>query len=339
MIPQALLSASILAVTSVLAAAADAPFTFRDIAGDHLDILRGGKVVARYMYAHDTSSKERHDETYKPFLHVFDAEGKAPITKGPGGEFTHHRGLFIGWMTMTVDGKKYDRWHMKGGDQVHQKFSGQSASEKSAAFTSEVHWMNEAGQPFVMEERTITVSPGASLAYVQVDMRSKLKAPGAAVTLGGDPEHAGLQFRPANEVDRAATMYLYPKENADAHKDLDYPWVAETFSLNGAKFSVVYLNHPDNPTGTRFSAYRNYGRFGGFFTSEIPAGGEKTIQARILVSAGEMPTVEDIQKAANAYTGRQDPAPKTTLKPAENGSSGKAKAPAPKPAKAAAPAK
>lgn len=109
----------------VALASADAPFVLQDTAGDHLDVRRGDKVLARYMYAHDTATKERHDLTYKPYLHVFDAEGKAPITKGPGGEFTHHRGLFIGWMTMTVDGKKYDRWHMKGGDQVHQKFSAQ----------------------------------------------------------------------------------------------------------------------------------------------------------------------------------------------------------------------
>lgn len=104
---------------------------------------------------------------------------------------------------------------------------------KAATFTSVVHWMDEAGKAFVEEERTLTVSPAPAPAYVQVDMKSTLKAVGSAVTLGGDPEHAGLQFRPANEVDRAATVYLYPQENANPHKDRDYPWVAETFSLGG----------------------------------------------------------------------------------------------------------
>ena len=81
---------------------ADSGFAFDDKAGDHLDVLLDGKVVARYMYAHDTSTKERRAETYKPYLHVFDAEGKAPITKGPGGKFTHHRGIFIGWKKIGV---------------------------------------------------------------------------------------------------------------------------------------------------------------------------------------------------------------------------------------------
>ena len=31
------------------------------------------------------------------------------------------RGIFAGWMKMTFDGKNYDRWHMKGGEIVHQK--------------------------------------------------------------------------------------------------------------------------------------------------------------------------------------------------------------------------
>ncbi len=68
---------------------AEAGFAVRDQEGQHLDVLLEGKIVARYMYAHDTSSKERTAETYKPYLHVFDADGKAPITKGAGGDFPH----------------------------------------------------------------------------------------------------------------------------------------------------------------------------------------------------------------------------------------------------------
>ena len=40
---------------------------------DHVDISNGGKVVARLMMANDLSTPEKHHETYKPYLHVFDA--------------------------------------------------------------------------------------------------------------------------------------------------------------------------------------------------------------------------------------------------------------------------
>ena len=65
-----------LAFSVLLAAPLFADLEIKDAEGKHLDVVSDGKVVVRYMYEHDTSSKERHHETYKPYLHVFDGEGK-----------------------------------------------------------------------------------------------------------------------------------------------------------------------------------------------------------------------------------------------------------------------
>jgi len=134
----------------------DTSFSWRDEAGAHLDLLLGGKPVTRYMYAYDTSSKERTHETYKPFHHVFDAAGNI-ITKGPGGQFTHHRGLFIGWPKVGFEGKTYDLWHMSGVAQVHQKFLKQTAGPVLARATALIHWNDKEGQPIITEERETTV--------------------------------------------------------------------------------------------------------------------------------------------------------------------------------------
>ena len=306
------------AISMTLSPVRGAEFSLKDTPGDHLDILSGGKIVGRYMYGHDVSSSERRVETYKPWLHVFDAEGAGPITKGPGGEFPHHRGIFLGWNKMTVAGKGYDRWHMKGGDQVHQKFAVQKAGPDGASFTSVVRWMGDTSDAtLIEEERTMSFLPPPAPAYALVDVVSRLKAVGGETVLDGDPEHAGLQFRPSNEVSRADTVYLYPKQNADPHKDRDYPWFGESFTLAGKRFSVVYLNHPGNPKDARVSAYRNYGRFGAFFKTTIPAGETATFRARILVQTGELPTPDAIQKLWNDYAGAAEATPPTTAKPAE----------------------
>src|SRR5688500_16793123 len=78
-------------LAGVLAAppAAGQGLKFRE--GQHLDVLVDDKVAVRYMHAYDDASPERLNQTYKPYLHVFDAEGSRPITKGPGGEYPHHR--------------------------------------------------------------------------------------------------------------------------------------------------------------------------------------------------------------------------------------------------------
>ncbi len=116
----------------------------------------------------------------------------------------------------------------------------------------------------------------------------------------------------ANELDRSKTLYLYPKEDAKPHQDLDYPWLACSFVLEGKTYSVVYLNHPENPKETKYSAYRDYARFGAFFKTTIEKDQELTIQVRFLMLESALPPADWIQKQYNLYTGRELPTPATT---------------------------
>jgi hypothetical protein len=301
-------------------------FSFQDTAGDHLDVLFKGKPVVRYQYAFDAITPERLLETYKPYVHVLDADGKELITKGPGGDFPHHRGLVIGWNKLTTPAGVVDRWHMKGGNILHTKMLSQKAGKDSATFTALIHWQGASDAPVLEEERTITVFPAPTPAYALIEMRSQLKALAGETKLDGDPEHAGIQFRPSMAIDRTQTAYVYPKADAEPHKDRDYPWVAERMTVAGKRYTVAFLNHPDNPRDTPFSAYRDYGRFGAFFHTVIPADGKTTLQVRLLVSEGADLSPEQIQKAANAFTGKNDPTPEVTERPFEK----PAEKPAPK---------
>jgi hypothetical protein len=272
-----------------------------DTEGKHLDVLADGKVVARYMYEHDTSSEERHHETYKPYLHIFDAEGKAPITKGAGGQFTHHRGIFIGWNKIGFNGKTYDRWHMKGGDIVHQKFTSKEVKDGAAVVTSVTHWMDEKGVAFLEEERTMTVSEGLHGGRVLVDFHSKLTPLRGDISLKGDPEHAGIHYRPANEVEKKQTRYVFPKGVTDVKKVKDLAWAAENYTLNGKEYGVVHLNADANPKGTRHSAYRDYGRFGAFFEKEIKQGESLEVAYGFLILDGKLPEQGEIQKVWESW--------------------------------------
>jgi hypothetical protein len=294
------------------AAAADAGFACKDQEGQHLDILRDGRLVARYLYAYD---KSRLKETSKTFLHVFDEEGKAPITGALAKQYPHHRGIFIGWNRLSAGGKSFDMWHMPNGQQVHQKFLKKEASADGAAFTSLVHWVDGGGQPVIEEERTMAFRPLPAPGLVLIDFETRLKSSQGDARLDGDPEHAGIQYRPAGEVTAAETTYVFPKEGADPHKDRDYPWVGESYTLGGKRYSVVHMNHPDNPKETVYSAYRDYGRFGAFFKKDLKAGETLVLKYRFRVSAGEMPAAAEIQKCWDAFAGAKDPSPvpKTTV--------------------------
>ena len=319
-------------------AADEKGFTFQDTAGQYLDVLLDGKIAVRYMYAHDVSTPEKRVETFKPYLHVFDADGKGPITKGPGGLFPHHRAIFIGWNQVGYNGKKYDLWHMKETDIIHQKFSEQKGETDKATFTSLVNWVIEKDKTLLEEERTFIIKRGPAPARITIDFISKIKASLGDVELNGDPEHAGIHYRPANELDTKVTTYLYPVENADAHKDLDYPWVGMQYTLAGKTYSVAEINPASNPKGTKWSAYRDYGRFGAFPKQPIKSGESFTFKYRFIIADGEMMPVDFIQKSADEFAGATTPTPlpKTTAKISEQP---KPKAPGAADPKAKEPAK
>jgi len=300
---------------SALAQTADG-FEFKDTPGRHLDVVLSGKPLLRFMYAFDESTPEKRLETYKPYLHVFDPSGELLLTKGVGGTFTHHRGIFIGWNKVSFAGAVHDLWHMPKGAQIHQKFSSQKADAKQAEFTANVHWKDNTGQLALDEERTFRVRRAEAPAYAVLDFTSTLRSPNSDIVLDGDPEHAGIHFRPAEEVERSP-VYTYSQADAAPHKDTDYAWVGEQFKLAGRTFSVVEMSHPSNPKGTRWSAYRDYGRFGAFPVAKIEKGGTLVLQYRFLLAEGAMPAADFINKSYNDFAGASTPTPKVTVLPAE----------------------
>ncbi len=277
-------------VTTALAAD---PKAFHDEAGKYLDILHNGKPLVRYMYEFDDSTPEARLVTYKPYHHVFAPDGKNFITKGPGGLYTHHRGIFIGFSRLAHGGKTYDHWHMKNVNMVHQSFVEQKADDKSATVTSLIHWNDPDGNPLVEETRTLTVDFTDPDAYLLTDFVSTLKAVDGDVELRGDPEHAGMQYRPSDEVSKnKSAKYTFHADGIDPKKDKDLPWVAMTYKLGDDVYTVQHMRHPSDPSDSVYSAYRDYGRFGNYFVYTIPDGKSLTVRYRLRITQGAAPSRE-----------------------------------------------
>jgi len=291
-------------------------FSWKDKKGEYLDLLFDGRKVTRYMYAYDTSSKQRILETYKTFLHVFDARGQNLLTNGPDGLhpyltnkilYPHHRGIFIGWNRLEFGGKRYDFWHMgeQGRVQKAQRFLELTAGPVLARSKSLVHWDDKNGRTIIAEQREMTVFRQHEPTILLLEFRTELKAVGGDVFLDGDPEHAGFQYRPHDGVAKGAkdvkATYLFHKEGINPKKDKDLPWVGMSYGLNSRRYSVEHINHPDNPKPVIYSAYRDYGRFGTFFKKEIKAGETLTLRYRIWVVEGEMPKREELASKHSAF--------------------------------------
>lgn len=300
MIYRSLFSAAVLILFSASSTLA-AENELKDVKGKHLDIIEDGKVVARFMYEHDTSSKEKRHDTYKPYLHVIGPDG-APITKGPGGQFTHHRGIFLGWSRIGFQGKSYDLWHMKTSEIIHQEFLKLESGDEKSVVVAKLNWMDSNGKVILEEHRTMTFHHGTG-AHVLIDFDCNLNAVTDDVVLGGDPEHAGFQYRPADEVSKnKSAKYQFHADGIDPKKNFDLPWVGMQYSLGKQFYSVQHMRHADNPENAIYSAYRDYGRFGSFPKINLKKGESKSLKYRIRVTAGKMPSKESMASEYKKYS-------------------------------------
>lgn len=284
------------------AQAADA-FQVNDNAGKYTDIITpDGKPILRYMYERDTSDAAKTFDTAKVFAHVFANDGTTTLTKGAGGKFPHHRGIFIGWNKLKQGGKSHDLWHVRNTVQKHREFKETEAADKGAKLTALIDWIGVDGKPVLEEQRTYQVRSQDD-AYSVIDFTSTLTAIQGDVELNGDPEHAGVQFRPSQQVaENQSAAYTFHKEGIDPKKDLDLPWVAESFQVGDAWWSVQHMNHPSNPDGARWSAYRDYGRFGPFTVAKIADGESVTFRYRFRVTQGKSQDREHLQASFDQYS-------------------------------------
>ncbi|HUU92660.1 MAG TPA: DUF6807 family protein [Phycisphaerae bacterium] len=290
------------------APAADSPFSAKLQEGQYFDVFHNGRRAVRYVIAWDP---DRYKETYKPFLHVFDAEGASPITNGTAAkQYPHHRGIFIGWTKLGFGGKRYGFWGMGGGvHQRHVKMLASNLAPDGAVFAGLVHWNLADGKTLIEEERTQVLLPSAKPTLALIDFTSRLTAVAGDVVLDGDPEHAGVQYRPHDDVDRKATRYLFHADGVTPGrgKDTDMPWVAEQYTLAGKTYSVQHMSHPDNPKGAEWSAYRDYGRFGPWIKKDLKKGETLAIRYRFRVTEGDILSREQYQKSWEQFAASPTP--------------------------------
>ncbi len=266
-------------------------FSITQTKGKYIDVAYQSKPILRLMVANDTSDGKKAQQTYKVYAHVMDPldpKGRRRLTKGAGDQYTHHRGIFVGWSRAKVEGVgDVDTWHMKGVRQHFTKILKKRSGPSSATLSVAIDWV-KGDQPLMSEVRTFVVhTPGANGA-VLIDQSSTITAAVGRTVLKGDPEHAGMQFR-AHEavVKNKSAKYLFPKGKRPGKKgDKDLPWAAMSFMIEDRAYFVQHMSHPTLPKGNVYSAYRNYGRFGAYFSKELNKGDSATFRVRFYISPG-----------------------------------------------------
>ena len=260
-----------------------------------LDAKLNGKTWLRTVTT--PFDKSNPELTYKVYTHIYDFDGAFPITKGAGGKYSHHRGLFIGWKATHVGDDVVDTWHMrtgrKEGDRdiyAHQQLAEWVALEGTAnrvSQTARILWAAEDMEPFIEEERTLIAYPGEDGMHV-VDFISVLKTLAGPIQLRGDAHHAGMQVRMSNEVseNESATEFILPEGATMIDNDnVDGAWwLCGSTLVGGKRYWVLHLTSPDLVTGQPVYSTRLYGRFGAFFEPDLTPDAPLRMAFRIILS-------------------------------------------------------
>jgi len=297
----------------------DAPTSFQwtDVSHEHILLTFGSRKVLDYIdLPFDDSTKQLREKTYKVFHQLYDPEGTHLVSKGAGGQDTHHRGLFYGFSRITYgDGKQHaNTWQCTGDSyESHEGVLASAAGPVIGRQLLAIDWHGEKKKVFAHEERELTVYavPGGTL----LDFTSRLKSVAGTVHLDGDadnPHHAGFHFRAANEVaakTHAETYYLRPdaigkpgkevswgSDKPDPHS-LNQPWKGMSFVIGGKRYTAAILDTPENPKESRWSE-RNYGRFGSYFIADVTSEKPLTVRYRFWLQDGE--TTQDRLAALDA---------------------------------------
>ncbi|MFM7136142.1 MAG: DUF6807 family protein [Planctomycetota bacterium] len=280
---------------------------------ESVSLLLGGKPLVRYEKpTYDVANEASRVPTYKPFHHVFDPATGIRLTKGDGGQYTHHRGIFFGYNRIAHGAglaTMSDCWHCSGKSrQEHRETLVESAGAVAGIQRVTIDWIGSGGEAVLGETRELDVVPVAG--GTVIDFASRLEAE-APVRLDGDPQHAGVHFRASNEVyesTKSQTYYLRPDGKAapGAYRNwpqdktsVNVPWHAASFVVGGQRYTALRANRPANPGEARMSE-RDYARFGSYFAHDLEPGKPLEVGYRFWIQPGEM-TVEEAARIAADY--------------------------------------
>jgi hypothetical protein len=255
-----------------------------------------GRVVAEIVAGFDP---QHFADTCKVWHHVYAPDGRL-LSKGLGGDYPHHRGLFLGWNNVRTGNERFDFWHCRNGE-----------SERLVALTNDggwqdatIEWRTGRGDVLLREHRRLAAS-AAGPNLVLLDETSQLTAC-RSLRLDGDPQHAGCQFRALQrfaEPGAPPVRYLRPASAKGGADDIwtGCSWIAAVLPFADRPVTIVRIEAPTNPAATRWST-RSYGRFGAMCTADLVADAVLQLGYRWAIAVGEL-DVATCEQLAHDYRG------------------------------------
>jgi Methane oxygenase PmoA len=239
-------------------AESESEFRFEDVTGGAVKLWQGKQPVLVYHSDQVKQTGAAAVGNRSSYVHpIYGLDGEVITDDFPKDHY-HHHGLFWGWPHVTIDGKDYDFWKMRGTDIRFKRWMSKASDNSVAILGVENEWL-VGDKPVVREEATLRVHPATADGRL-INIRLKWTALEQPITLGGaeGKSYGGLSLRFAPREDTVVTIPSGPTS-----KDLlitRLPWADLSAKFAGAKATsgaalFVDPHHPDFPPEWMTRAY------------------------------------------------------------------------------------
>ncbi len=241
-----------------LSAESSTGFRFENAAGGAVKLWQGKEPVLVYHSEQVTRPGAAAVGNRASYVHpIYGLDGEVITDDFPKDHY-HHHGLFWGWPHVTIGGKDYDFWKMKGTEIKFKRWLSKEADARGATLAVENEWM-VGERPVVREEASLFVHPATADGRL-MDVRLKWTPLEQAITLGGaeGKSYGGLSLRFAPREDTVITVPSGPTSQDLLITRL--PWGDLSAKFTGAKdlsgaALFVGPHHPGFPLEWMTRAY------------------------------------------------------------------------------------
>jgi type 1 glutamine amidotransferase len=293
---------------AAVAGTASGQFRFRDVDAKSVELTDNGSPVFVYNYGTTLKQGVPADRARCCYLHPVYAPNGAVITDDFPKDHYHHRGISWMWPVVTIDGKTYDLWTIKGILARFEKWNRREAGRDSAVLAVTNGWY--VGDRKVVEERVEIVAHPAVNGRRDLDFTLSFRAVAADVSIGGTHEENkgyggfNIRFAPRTEtvIDTAEKRDV-PDSDLQPHT-----WAELSGNFTGKRAGARIAVDSANPGAPYGWCLRHYGFLGadypGLRTQRLDTAEPLVLKFRVTLAAG---AGEAAKKTVLVYTRNYTP--------------------------------
>jgi hypothetical protein len=288
-------------------------FRFKQIDDKSLGLWQGERPVLVYRFGEMSLPNNRMAGVRSSYVHPIHGLDGEVLTDDFPVDHYHHHGLFWGWPHVTIGGREYDLWKMRGIRFRFVRWLAKEAGRDGAKLGIENAWVVR-DKPVVKEEVWLEVHPASKDGRI-IDVKIDWTPIDQPITLGGaeGKSYGGVTLRYAP---RKQTVITTP--DGRASEDLlitKLPWADLSGQFEGAESpsGIALFVHPEHPQYPPEWMTRDYGVLAvgwpGVKAETLSPGKTVTCRYRLWIHRGT-PDASDLAEEYQAYVKQ----PKSTSK-------------------------